>query len=79
MITLTAKAALVTTSNSFSRSASDTSLESRTFASSGAKGSARTTDAITRGPAQAPRPASSTPASGVIPESISRDSITLTI
>ena len=76
MITLTASAALVTTSNNFSRSASDTSFESLTCASSGAKGSANTTDAITSGPAHAPRPASSTPASGVIPASISSDSMT---
>ena len=53
-----------------------TSLESLTCESSGAKGSANTTDAITSGPAHAPRPASSTPASGVIPASISSDSIT---
>jgi hypothetical protein len=46
------------------------------LAISAAKGSANTTEAITSGPAQAPRPASSTPASGVIPASISSDSIT---
>jgi hypothetical protein len=47
--------------------ASAISFESRTTASSGAKGSLRTTDAITKGPAHAPRPASSTPAIGEIP------------
>jgi hypothetical protein len=40
--------------------ASAISFESRTTANSAAKGSLRTTEAITNGPAQAPRPASST-------------------
>ena len=55
---------------------SDNSFESRTGANSGANGSFNTTDAITNGPAHAPRPASSTPAMGAIPAAVRSCSIT---
>ena len=55
-------------SKTSSRLPSLISFESRTGASSGAKGSFKTTAAITNGPAHAPRPASSTPAIGEIPD-----------
>ena len=63
-------------SKTASRLLSEISFESRTAANSAAKGSFRTTDAITNGPAHAPRPASSTPAIGEIPALTSNCSIT---
>ena len=64
---LTAAAFCMTTSKSTSRFFSDISFESRISAHTGAKGSSRITAATNRGPAHGPRPASSTPANGVIP------------
>ena len=63
-------------SKTASRLFSAISFESRTTASSAAKGSFKTTEAITSGPAHAPRPASSTPAIGEMPALVNSCSIT---
>ncbi|CAB4623022.1 unannotated protein [freshwater metagenome] len=63
-MTLIASAFSVTTSKSASLFFSDNSLESRISSQIGANGSSKITDAINKGPAHGPRPASSTPATG---------------
>ncbi|CAB4538039.1 unannotated protein [freshwater metagenome] len=66
-MTLTLCAIFMMTSKRISRRGSEISFESLTSDNSGSEGSSKITAAITRGPAQGPRPASSTPAIGAMP------------